>query len=435
MPEVTGPQVLIQADYDGTLQPPTTKPQITYAKLREMRKDPTISLARRLMIAPVLASPWSFEEEEGAPEGAKEFIAEQLQPFRAHLLESGFLGTTDFGWQPYEKVFKTDSKGQVVISKIKPLLQDHTTIKIIPKTGAYDGLEQDPPEGCSIRLKAKQTLLLNIDVEGTDWYGTSTLANCEDAYDSWLKSDAAAERYGSKVAGAHWVVHYPLGYTMYEGVETDNFEIAKKILMSLQSAGAVCLPSTLSAFTDTVDQAAQPEWRIELKSDGGGGASVFTDRQRYLDALKVRALGMPERAILEGQFGTLAEAEAHADFAITNMDMRHRSIAQLVNDHVVNDLLEYNYGPDAKDTVYVEPAPITDLALQYLRSVYTAFLGDDMGRLQEMEGIDFEAFRDRLGLPTKPATDVDLPGFVPQDVYPQSTEAGSEGTEDAGEAN
>ena len=46
---------------------------------------------------------------------------------------------------------------------------------------------------------------------------------------------------------------------------------------------------------------------IELLSDSGKGQQPFTDRQKYLDILKVRAFGFPERSILEGQFGTKAD--------------------------------------------------------------------------------------------------------------------------------
>jgi len=41
----------------------------------------------------------------------------------------------------------------------------------------------------------------------------------------------------------------------------------------------------------------------------------FIDRQKYLDALKMRAFGLPERSILEGSHGTKAEADVHADIA------------------------------------------------------------------------------------------------------------------------
>jgi hypothetical protein len=413
--ELTGPQIINLPAFDGELGQPRT--DITYEKLREMRLDPTISLARRLTIAPVLASQWSVEEEEGAPEGAKEFISEQMQPIRIDLLEAGFLGCLDFGWQPFEKVYKLNAQGQVIIDKIKPLLQDLTIIIVDPDTGAYEGLQQTSDEGSETSIAKANAVLLNIDVEGTNWYGRSTLANAEAAYDSWLKSDSAADRYGSKVAGAHWVVHYPVGKTPFGagGTLTDNYEIARAILTNLQAAGAVCLPSSLSAFTDTVDATAQPQWRIELLSDSSGGAT-FTDRQKYLDALKVRALDLPERAVLEGQFGTKAEAETHASLAITGMDMRHRGMVRSFNAQIVNDLLTFNYGPDAVDSVYVEPAPITDLALQFLRTTYIAFLTDESSKLQEMAQVDFEAFRDRLGIPTLPQTDIDAPGYVPQDV-------------------
>lgn len=423
--ELTGPQVMIVASEGELLRPSA---EVSYKKLREMRRDPTISLARRLMLAPVLAAPWSIEAERGAPDGAKEFIAEQMQPLRTELLEVGFLGCTDFGWQPFEKVFTTNAAMEIIISKIKPLLQDFTKILVNDTTGAYEGLRQEGDSGV-VELEEARTILLNIGVEGTNWYGTSTLANAESAYDRWLESDTAATRYGTKIAGAHWVVYYPTGQTAYGsgGELLDNFEIAKRILQNLQASGAVCLPATPSSYTDTLDAGAYPQWKIELLSDTSG-PGAFTDREKYLDALKVRAMGFPERAILEGQFGTKAEAEVHSQLGIIGMDTQHRKIVQQLNKQCVNDLLTFNYGPDTINSVYVEPAPITDLALSYLQKVYTEFLKGDSGRLQELEGVDFPALRDRLGIPVLPDEDFDSPGFVPSGVLPQ--EEGVEGIDE-----
>jgi len=381
------------------------KPSITaYSTLRTMRRDPTIALARWLVVAPILASGWSVEAEEDAPEGSKDFINEQMQPLRLHLLKTGMYGCLDFGWQPYEKVFKVGADGRVVIRKLKPLLQDTTSILIDTKTGAYVGLKNN-----MVPLKTAETLLLYIDVEGTDWYGQSLLENVNDPYTKWNSVNEAADRYDRKVAGSHWVVHYPQGTSNVNGTETDNFKVAQDLLQTLESSGAIAVPRQLQDVIDDLNRQQPDAWKIELLSDQGRGTASFIDRQKYLDALKVRGLGLPERAVLEGEFGTKAEAEAHADFAITNMEMRHRMIVQLVNWHLVNQLLRFNYGPDAENTVYVEPAPITDLALQHLRKVYDAILSSPEGFMYEMTSIDLEALKDRLGIPIR--TDVDSPGY------------------------
>jgi len=408
--EQTGPQVVgISKLYDERL------PNLglsDYKVWRLMRKDPTITLARQLCVAPVLAAPWSVEHTKDAPEGAVELVTESMMPLRIHLVRSGLLGCIDFGWQGYEKILGLDSQKAVYLRKLKPLIQDTTDILVDPDTGAYDGLRQRVPE--EIDLRVDETLLLNIDVEGTYWYGQSLMEIARTPYDRWEDIDKAATRYDNKIAGTHWLVHYPAGTSNYDGVELDNYEIAKKILASLESSGGIVVPRQLERLTDDLTRDAADAWVIELLTDSGAGSTAYESRQKYLDALKVRAFGLPERAVLEGEFGTKAEAEAHADLAILNMELRHVLVCQQINWHVVNQLLRLNYGPATDNSVYIEPAPIADLALGFLRELFTALIGTPEGFLELTEKIDLEALQDRLGVPLVPAGEPDAPGVVPQ---------------------
>lgn len=383
-----------------------------YAKWRQMRRDPTIALARQLCIAPVLAAPWSVEHTEDAFDGAVDMVQASMMPLRTHIVRTGLLGCVDFGWQGYEKLFAIDDSGQVYLRKLKPLLQDYTYILVEEDTGAYAGLRQTLPQ--ELDLKTDETLLLNIDVEGTDWYGQSLMEIAEDPYDRWEDVDDAAGRYDKKIAGTHWVVHYPAGTSNYDGVEKDNYEIARDLLQALESSGGIVVPRQLERITDDLNRDVPDAWKIELITDSGAGSTAYENRQKYLDALKVRAFGLPERAILEGQFGTKAEAEAHADLAILNMELRHAVLCQQVNWHAVNQLLRLNYGKGTDDSVYIEPAPIADLALQFLRQLFTTITTQPDGLMQILDGVDMEALYDRLGIPIIPATQPDQPGRTPQ---------------------
>lgn len=370
-----------------------------------MRKDPTVNLARRLSVAPALASKWSVEQKDDAPSGARDLIEKALLPLREHILQTGLLGCSDYGWQSYEKVFDF-SEGQTSIGKLKPLLPDFTEILVDKQTGAFMGLRQeaqgDLPE---VTLQVEECLLLNQDVEGTNWYGQAVMSNVEVAYDKWLATEKGADRYDRKMAGAHWVVKYPLGTSKVDGADTDNFEIAKKILNSLESSGSVAIPRTLSEHVEMLNESTPDAWKIELLS-AQGGVTPFMDRQKYWDALKVRAYTLPERAVLEGQFGTKAEAQVHADLGVTHMEIRHAMLVQQVNWHVVDQLVRANYGPGYDGKVYIQPAPIADLERERLISMYERLLSDPNALMLELGMIDTEAMRDRIGVPTLP----NLPG-------------------------
>lgn len=400
----TRPQIKGSVGADGRLPKPPAA-ALTYKTMREMRRHPTISLARRLIRAPVVASPWSVEADDGAPEGAKDFIDRQLQPLRMNLLRTAMNADIDFGWIGYEVIIDLDaiSRNQGV-KTLKPLLQDVTDILIDPVTGALAGLEQEV-DGKKVTLTADQCILFSFDTEAGDLYGRPRLDNCLIPYKAWFVISSANDRYDKKLAGASWVVHYPPGNSMYNGVEKDNYDIAVEILAKLESSGGVVVPRQLEEQVDALNADSPRQWKLEVMSGLIGVQGSMIERQKYLDSLMSRGVGLPERAILEGQFGTKAESEAQADFAITDIELTHAYICQEVNTQLVNTLMRLNYGEQFRDTVRVVPTPLTDSKRAVLLTLYTTILSDPNMLALETEQVEMDAVRDALGIPYRPAVE------------------------------
>lgn len=394
--EQTPPQIVAYGTNKVTTdQGAISNPNLTYGwykKVRTMRRDPTINLIRLLVQAPVLASTWSYEETEDAPEGAADFIKSNMNELKFELLRTSLMGCLDFGWQGYEKVLRLGKDGNAYIHKLKPLLQDITEIRIDEDNGSYDGLKQG-----IIVLETPDTLAVAFDVEGTDWYGYPTMKIVETAYDWWNDANESATRHDTKVAGSHWVVHYPIGESTFNDEVVSNADIAKNILNTLEASGRIMVPQVFQEF---IDGQPMDAWKIELIE--ASSSATFTERLKYLDALKVRAFGFPERAILEGQFGTKAEAGEHGDFAITNLELRHITLVNFYNKYCVNHLLRVNWGEDYEDTVKITPSPLQDDEKEYLKQLYQTMLTNPEGFLQEIDAIDMDALRDRLGIPSTP---------------------------------
>src|SRR5690606_23916218 len=123
--------------------------------------------------------------------------------------------------------------------------------------------------------------------------------------------------------------------------------------------GMLAVPQKVAAWIEDLNSIDERNmaWRIELK-EAASSQSSFGDRQRYIDSLKARAIGLPERSVLEGQYGTRAEAEAHADFAISNIEMGHAKMIKLLNRQVVNPLLTLNFGQQYKNRVHLQVMPL-----------------------------------------------------------------------------
>jgi len=397
MPEKTSKQ-LVKASigWDGTLQY-----EQSYSAIRNAREDPTISLARQLSLAPLLMAKWSYESDEEDADEKIAFIRSQMDALRPDLLRTALFGCCDFGWQPYEKIFGIDEENShIILKKLKPLLHDITKIIVDPKSGAFIGLKNGADSIDSVLLSLSESLVLNWDVEGTNWYGHGVGVNALKVQGKWETVESAANRFDKKVAGAQWVVQYPPGSSEIEGRAVDNFDLASKLLTSLEASGGIVMPRQAADEVDSLDADTPQSWSIELKGFTGSTKGSFIERQRYLDALKVRAYGLPERAVLQGEFGTKADAEAHADFAIVNMELRHELMVQQVNKHVVNQLLVLNFGHGSKGAVRIVPTPITDATLQLLRKMYVAILSNPTGFLQELDNLDMAALRDKLAIPS-----------------------------------
>lgn len=412
--EKSGPQVLINRF--GLSEPKLyeTYPYGWFSKVRAMRKDPTISLLRDLVLGPILSSEWSIGHTDKAPSGAVDLVARNVKSLRSYLVEHTLTGYLDFGWQAFEKIWSIDDDGNAIVDKIKPLLQDITHIVVDTRTGEYIGTIQDymyHKETEVIRigddlvsgtgyLKAKDTILCNINVEGTYWYGRAIMENEIIPYDGWKAVNEAADIYDRKIAGSHWIIYFPVGTTEYfDGRENvPNEEVAAALMQSLDRSGAISVPTKVSQYIDEFNNSKeQLAWKIELLSDMTSQQSNFVDRLKYYDALKARALGFPERSIQEGQFGTKAEAQVHSDAAVAIAEYRHDKLTEQISCQLVNDILRFNFGREAIGSVFLKAAPIADDIKLFLRQVFLTLMqhAPDVA----LERINGREVKERLGMP------------------------------------
>jgi hypothetical protein len=375
---------------------------VSYETRRIIRKDPTIALARSFSIGPIFSSEWSIRGKKGADEEWVSFIEEQISGWRLLFLNHALYSGIDFGWAPFEVVYGI-KEGRFVLKKLKPLLQDITEIKVEEKTGSFVGYEQKKDDGSIVFLKSEKALHVAFRVEGTMWHGQALLDNIVKTYNSWIDADNGAKRYDKKVAGTKHIIYYPPGDCLDENGQTvDNGEMAKRILNTLEASGNIAVPNNVLEHLEGLN-ASQLEpyrWRIELLEDKKGKQPTFISRLKYLDVLKARGLMMPERSLLEGEHGTLSEASAHIDLALTNMDIVHTLAVEALNKQVVDTLLKQNFGEKAIGKVRIFPASLVDERLVYLQKVYLAMISESDND-EEIRGIDTVAMKELLGVPKK----------------------------------
>jgi len=394
---------------------------VSATQYRVIRKHPTVSLVRQYLAAPILAGSWSVDADEDAPDEAVDLIQKHVLPLRYDYLMDSIFGTVDWGWQAFEKIYEYKD-GSIVITKLKPLLQDLTTILVLNDTGAFAGVRQDYPR--LVTLLTDKVLLVSCRVEGTNWYGTSLLENVRGAYDNWKDVNDSASRFDRKIAGAHWVVHYPPGKSDFRGVRNvDNGEIADIVIAALESSGSIRVPNSLANFVDEMNtKAGATQWIIDIKESSPGQTSGFVDRLKYCDTQMVRSFHMPERVLLETEFGTKADAGTHKDLAVTNLELLDGQFSSAINTQLVDQLLALNFGPEMMGKVRIKPSPLVDVTALMLERMYTQILANPQGFVEEAGNVDWDAVKDRLDIP-KSATTTQMGDLTDES---EETEGGDE---------
>lgn len=403
--EKTSGQVRRYNTFDSRLINHVTA-NLTYARIREIRLDPTVQLARQAVVSPMIHTPWSYKTTVDAPADAKDLVFSALDDKRDWFLQNIVYGALDFGWAPFEIIYRPDG-GQVSIAGLKQLLQDFTCVLVYLDTGNFAGLVNEPiligDVAKNVIVREPYAANFNLAVEGTDWYGISVSEVLDPICSAWDDVSSTANRYDRKMAGATWVVYYPVGSTPYRGVDTANDVIATAILNTLEACGSVAIPDEIQEWLDdSVDRELKGKWRVELIAPSTSTQSSFIDRMKYLDTLKIRAFGLPERSTLEGVHGTKAEAETHSDLALSTVDTKHRLICDQINDQIVKPLLTFNYGKKLSKCVWIEPAPLVDAQFQTVKEIYRLLVQSPQIIAKEVENLDVPSLRDQLGIPSAP---------------------------------
>ena len=410
-----GPQLARAMIYDGKLSKEGS-PTSWYTKVQKIKKQPTVALVRQMIVALIQSAGWRIEVTEDAPEGAEKLIKDTVFPHRFHLIRRALLGCMDFGWCPFEVLYKMTPNNQLGVKKFKHLIQDCTEIFADKKSGDFRGFYQETrEEGKPVKIMGQYAQLFNFDVEGDYHYGYATMKNIEAPYDNYVKVDEAAARYDNKIAGANWQIHYPEGTTLIEGEEVDNYVVAQRLYQAIKASSGIIVPSTVKEYIEELSEKSEFAWKIELIEAKGSSKANFGDRQSYLDKLFVRGLGFPERTILEGEHGTKAEAGEHGDFALTGVELRHEELLISLNEQTINYLLKTNFGEQFENTVTICPNPLTDSDKAIMAKIYDAIIADPELLRQEMTKIDHSALREKLNVPVDEDDDVEIEDVEPQE--------------------
>ena len=342
-------------DFYADAWEPDTVPELqfprsirTYSRMR--KSDGQIFTVLRAINLPVRATQWRIDPA-GASDEVTEFIAEQLglpiigaegaaagarRPGRfsfAEYLRHALL-MIPLGFMPFEQVTETLPDGRWGLRKLAPRMPETIEKINVARDGGLISIEQAPPSGIDGRrsvgadnvvIPVDRLVMHTWEREGANWAGESLL---RPAYPHWrfkeplLKIEAAAVERNS------------MGVPVYEnppGADAEAIEKGRKMAEGYR-AGAqsgASLPNggklTLLGVTGTL---MNPRPVIE-----------------YHDA-QIGRIALAHFLNLDGDGGSRALAMTQEDPFTIQENAVAKSIADTTNQHVVADLIDWNYGTD-----------------------------------------------------------------------------------------
>jgi hypothetical protein len=369
----------------------------TYELYDQISAHPTIALAMRMVLGPVLTNTWAFAARPGTDDAVLAFVRDALEPVLSTAKRDS-LRAVEYGWAPFEKIWAA-RQGRLVIDRLKPLAPATTQV-LADAHGNVRGLRNSaravaggnpgwtaaamgPAIGENgalsqpVDLVGQKFWIYTHDSRYGDPFGRSRHENVREAWDQARQISQRLAQYVRKVSGIVVQLHYPEGTSRNaQGAERNNDVIAQEILEAVSAGRSVRFPNLFAAADDprtAAELAGKAQWVLSSLDVGGIDlAGGLTNVLAYYDRLLFRGWLRPERVGLEAQHGTLADAQQHSDSSICDSELIDRELAAAFNVGVVDDLLTQNFGPAARGAVRIEPNPISEdrtrVALQVLIS-------------------------------------------------------------------
>lgn len=419
----------------NTLGNPYDVTRIPISVLEQMQRDPMIGLGLHFINIPVMRARWHIQCER--PDIAA-FVDGALRKILAsYILKRS--QAHSFGFAPIVKRFQKEKPSWTYIDKEKgeeikawdngpvealtwkpfSVLPSNPSV-VEPRwteSGDFNGIRylsaanQVPFNfgGMSKQDENHQ----DIDVEHSLWITNEKYTVNESiwgyprigyAYRPWWSfwfQWALYDRFFERKADPPYVVYYP---TNQDGDWTENESSGEKESMksvalgmgdSARASGTIALPGDLEyAGMDKVSTKRQ--WEI-AELEVKGNMDHFIESFEYLDVMKLRALWIPEQALMEGKGGTSSRNVASEEIGIHKEGSAALAdeIDDELNRYVIPDLVYANF-PDFDGEVKKVTTGFSDADRETMSTIIQT-IGQNSP--EELRNLDTRETLDRLGMP------------------------------------
>jgi hypothetical protein len=379
----------------ATAQDTETSPELRWPLSLEVfdrmrRQDSQVASVLRAVTLPVRRTPWRVNGTGCRPE-VTQLVAEDLGlPIVGEDGTRTSLRTRDrfswpehlrhallmlpFGFMFFEQVYRYDALGQARLRKLGPRMPRTVTAINVAKDGGLDSIEQDTiVGGRKVTIPVENLVAYVHEREGGNWFGTSIL---RPAYKHWIIKDRLLR------VQAQTIDRNGMGVPRYTGAENEE---------NLDKGAALA-----AAWRAGDNSGAAVPFGAKLDLVGVTGTLPDADTPiRYHDEQIARAV-LAHFLNLGTQTGSWALGTTFADFFTLSLQSLAMDIADVATSHIVEDLVDLNFGPD-------EPAPFItfdEIGSKQAATAAALKMLFDAGAIFPDRDLE-EALRQQYGLPPK----------------------------------
>lgn len=296
-------------------------------------------------------------------------IAKHLQNVWHSNIEK-FLHALEYGRQALEKVFKFDHATGYQIAELNDI--PFSRSKMVIENGLFAGVKVE-----DIELNSEESAWFSIRPTSTEPHGRSIFLGApqrvfrlrqehEKREEIWYKRFSigrgvgrAPSEYGvNNAQGAY-------GQVDASGRQSSPMYDLQRSLESIEAGGELILPYD-------VDQNGNQRWDYQPGNDLKDG-TAFENRRRMLDAMALRSLGIPERALTQdGATGSRAVADAHGQVMYDVIESYLSDLIESFQTHIVEPIERYNGLPEG--SLIVNYRSLSDRSEQRIEEAIRAAL-------------------------------------------------------------
>jgi hypothetical protein len=359
---------------------PFSNERLSVSRLKLMRRDPIIGFGLSFIRTPLMKADWYIKCSDAAIAG---FIDEALRDIYPSLVIQ-ITQSLDFGFQAIAKRFELRTPDGTYIDPAdetqteKPVWQQGTVQPLMWKTfvplepetvqpifddntGEFAGINWKPTNANAVPkrtgMKTAASGSFDIDLYHSLWatneresvggniYGYPRLGYAYQYWWSYWFRWAIADRAFEKKADPSIIVRHPEGQFVDEQTGSTMSFRDYALLMGdrLRSGSTVALPSEpYLGFEDRPSNT--PQWDISFLTDGFD-FNPFDESFTYLDTAKLRALWIPEQALIEGRGGTSSRnvASTFGDAFADSQEVLMKTVDEIINRYIIPQLVITNF--------------------------------------------------------------------------------------------